>query len=350
MQNNEGYAPSPCEFSAVRRAVINACDSLDGLVDGIISAPALCTFQAQSLVNQTFTCDTDGSTQTFSQQLATVMDKIWQGARTPEGQYLWYGLIKGANLTETIAPNLPNVSAAQPFGISDSWFKGFLAKDLSFDTANVSYAEFADLFLQGHIQYDSVIGTASPDLRPFKARGGKMITWQGLAVSSLTAFSASRLTFSTKQDGIINPQGTMLYHQKVAALDPSISDFYRMFFSPGIGHCTGGTGVMPVDAIGQLRAWVENGTAPAYLKAASEYPVNATEAYVTNGTAARFLNLCPYPEVNRYRGSGDPALASSWRCMNGTGWESFAGPSGTNYSCVGGPGWYGSAFETVDVA
>ena len=51
-----------------------------------------------------------------------------------------------------------------------------------------------------------------------------MITWQGLA------------------DSIINPQGTMLYYQKVAALDPEVQDFYTQFYSPGVGHCGGGTG------------------------------------------------------------------------------------------------------------
>lgn len=48
-----------------------------------------------------------------------------------------------------------------------------------------------------------------------------MITWQGLA------------------DNLINPQGTMLYYSKVAALDPEVHDFYRQFYSPGIGHCGG---------------------------------------------------------------------------------------------------------------
>ena len=81
-----------------------------------------------------------------------------------------------------------------------------------------------DLFLQSHIQYDSMIGDYGPDLRPFKTSGGKMITWQGLA------------------DQIINPQGTMLYYQKVAALDSDVDSFYRQFYSPGIGHCGGGTG------------------------------------------------------------------------------------------------------------
>lgn len=186
MQNNEGYAPPPCEFSAANRAVIAACDGLDGLVDGIISAPALCNFSAQSLVGKTYACIEEGSNRTtnrtFNRSFATVTDKIWEGARTPGGEFLWYGIPKGAHFS-TLAGNLPNESTAQPWPIADSWWRGFLAKDLDFNTSSVTYQDFANAFLQGHLQYDSVIGTASPDLRPFKARGGKMITWQGLAVS-----------------------------------------------------------------------------------------------------------------------------------------------------------------------
>ena len=70
-----------------------------------------------------------------------------------------------------------------------------------------------------------MIGDYSPDLRPFKRTGGKLITWQGLA------------------DQIINPQGTMLYYHKVRAIDPGVADFYRQYFSPGVGHCGGGTGM-----------------------------------------------------------------------------------------------------------
>jgi len=105
VENVEDYAPSPCEFQAVVSAVIEACDGLDGLLDGTISAPALCHFQAQSLVGKSYICDTDGSTHTFSQKAADVVTKIWQGPRTPQGQFLWYGIVRGANFSVQ-APNL----------------------------------------------------------------------------------------------------------------------------------------------------------------------------------------------------------------------------------------------------
>lgn len=331
VQTVEGYTAPPCELAWVRRRLIAACDALDGLVDGTISAPALCTLQAQALVGQRYVCDDDGTTRTFSATAADVADRILAGPQTPDGETLWWGVIRGANFT-AVVPNVAGNASAQPFTVADSWIRGFIAKDLAFDTRNISYAEFADIFLQGHLQYDSLMGSASPNLLPFKRRGGKILTWQGLA------------------DGTINPQGTMFYYQKVLALDADAADFYRQFYSPDVGHCGSGTGVMPTVQLDQLRAWVENGTAPETLRAGSTYPVNASSSAVVGPENVRFLDLCPWPAVNKYQGSGDPALAESWECAVGTGWETFeTSLDPKSYSLVGGPGWYGSSFDSVEL-
>lgn len=337
VQNVEGYTALPCELAWVVSSLVEACDGLDGLVDGIISAPALCTLQAQSLVGKSYVCtddddDDDGSsTRTFSAKAAEVVDKILAGPQTPEGQMLWWGLIRGANFT-AVVPNIAGNASAQPFTIADSWIRGFIAKDLAFNTRNISYAQFADIFLQGHLQYDSLLGSASPNLLPFKRRGGKIITWQGLA------------------DGTINPQGTMFYYQKVLALDADAAGFYRQFYSPNVGHCGSGTGVLPTAQLEQLRAWVENGSAPDTLSAGSMYPVNASSSAVVGSENVRFLDLCPWPAVNKYKGGGDPAVADSWECAINTGWENFeTSLNPENYSIVGGPGWYGSSFGNVEI-
>lgn len=78
-----------------------------------------------------------------------------------------------------------------------------------------------------------------------------------------------------------------------------VNDFYRLFLAPGVAHCGGGAGATPTNALGALVDWVEHGKAPATLPAA-------------NGGKTR--DLCPYPQVSRYRGHGDPAVASSYRC------------------------------------
>jgi len=307
--NNEGYAPLPCEFDAVNAAVYAACDGLDGLMDGLISAPALCNFDANSLVGQTYLCASNNRTRTFTQKTAVVLNKIWQGPTTPQGQMKWFGIPKGANFSTLAGTYVSSNGTAIPipFSITNSGYHNFVYKDLNYNLFNITYDDFFRTYRQQLQDYDSVIGTNDPDLSAFNARGGKMITWHGLA------------------DPLIMPQGNMYYYRRVAALDPFVADFYRQFYSPGVGHCSGGPGVVPTNAINQLRAWVENGTAPATLSAASLYPINATTAFATNGSIARRQNLCPYPYVNKYV-SGDPNQASSYTCAGNTGWESFPTP------------------------
>lgn len=154
-------------------------------------------------------------------------------------------------------------------------------------TASINYSDFQYLFQQGHIQYDSVIGTSDANLGPFRASGAKMLTWQGFA------------------DSNIMTNGTSNYYDRVSAIYPDVQDWYRVFFAPGVGHCGSGTGPVPDDILAALRNWVENGVTPNILPASSANPINGT---------VRHQPLCPYPLVSKYSGSGDPAAASSYEC------------------------------------
>ena len=53
------YYPAPCELDAITAAAIDACDEIDGVKDGIISAPGQCKFDPKSVVGQKYTCGTD---------------------------------------------------------------------------------------------------------------------------------------------------------------------------------------------------------------------------------------------------------------------------------------------------
>ncbi|QIW95200.1 hypothetical protein AMS68_000718 [Peltaster fructicola] len=320
------YYPDLCEFQGVVDAVTAACDELDGLKDNMISAPGLCKFDPSTIVGKQYTCFSDGSKRTFSSQIAEIVKKAWAGPHTPQGQFLWWGLLQGANFTGLyMNKNTGNVeNTPRPFQVSDSWIRAFIAKDLSFNTSTIKLDQYSDLFLKAHLEYDSTMASASPDLRAYKRRGGKIISWQGLA------------------DQLVNPQGTITYYQGVQARDHSVHDFYRLFFTPGVGHCQGGIGAQPIDPIAQLRDWVENGTAPATLKAGSAYPINSTSSAAVNATQnVRFLDLCPWPSVTKYNGKGDPNLATSYSCATERGWLDFQGPNGRDYDYFTAPGWYG---------
>ena len=74
LRNRLGKFPSSCEFNAITRAAIKACDDLDGNVDGIIGLPAKCRFDAQSVVGANFTCAELGVCKTISAAAEAIMN------------------------------------------------------------------------------------------------------------------------------------------------------------------------------------------------------------------------------------------------------------------------------------
>jgi feruloyl esterase len=284
VMNQENDHPSACELNAFTQAAVAACDRGDQVDGGIIDQPQNCGFDPRSLIGTKVECN--GQTLTVTATDADVVGKIWQG---PEP--LWYGLYRGAELDAlagtTTTPS--GTSVGVPFPISQTWIQYFLKQNPDFDTSTITYSQFAPLLAQSEIEYDKIIGTGDPNLSAFERAGGKMITWQGLA------------------DQLIFPQGTANYYRRVQATIGGAADvdsFYRLFFAPGVGHCGTGNGPMPTDPLASVVNWVEHGSAPATLPAAT---VDSSGTVFTR-------NLCAYPKLARYNGTGDPDSATSYRC------------------------------------
>ncbi|MFE3101604.1 tannase/feruloyl esterase family alpha/beta hydrolase [Nocardia tengchongensis] len=278
--------PTACEFNAFNQAAVKACDPQDGVADGLISDPGRCNFDPRSLIGTKVVCD--GKERTISEADAEVVRKIWDGPRDGNGRRLWYGLPIGAdfsNLTaSTTGPD--GVTVGSPFPVPAQWVATFVEKQPAFNTANLTYAQFDQIFQQARSEFDSIIGTADPNLSAFRDAGGKIITWQGDA------------------DQLIPTAGTIDYRNRVDALmggTAKVDDFYRVFLAPGVAHCAL-TGSNDLTA---LTEWVEHGQAPDVLRA------DLTTA--TGQTVAR--DICRLPFVSRYNGDGDPTSAASFRCV-----------------------------------
>jgi feruloyl esterase len=136
------------------------------------------------------------------------------------------------------------------------------------------------------------LSAMSADLNGFKARGGKLIMYTGLA------------------DPVVSPLDTFSYYDSVAAamggLDATRS-FFRFFPAPGMAHCGGGAGPNAFDALAALEAWVERGVAPESIPA----------SHSTNGSVDRTRPLCAYPAVARYKGTGSIDDAANFTCAAG---------------------------------
>lgn len=111
-------------------------------------------------------------------------------------------------------------------------------------------------------------------------------------------------------DALIPAKATEQYYNEVMAVLPNVHDFYRHYEMPGLGHCFGRRSGQPSSLFDQLRAWVENGTAP------EQSPVNVT---VLDGTVQQRV-ICPYPQTAVFteKSCRDDAGGSCWSCAVGT--------------------------------
>ncbi|KAL9109443.1 MAG: hypothetical protein Q9227_005951 [Pyrenula ochraceoflavens] len=292
--NIAGVIPPQCITDAITDAAFAACDGLDGVLDNIISLPGQCHFDPRSTVGQGVTCSELGDAViNITRADAELTELLYQGATTPNGTFLWYGRNPGQDLSALINNTCtsldPSSCSHTAFSVAADWIQDFIVKNPSYDYTNVGHATFARLFAQSVHEYIASIGTESPDLAAFKARGGKMISWHGL------------------QDQAIFPNQTVHYYNEVTAADPAVRDYYRLFLAPGVLHCGTGPGFDPTNSVlGAVEAWVEKGTAPKGLQGTATAVGEST-------TATRIADLCAYPEVMSYIG-GNPNEASSFAC------------------------------------
>ena len=124
------------------------------------------------------------------------------------------------------------------------------------------------------------------DLSTFKARGGKMIIYEGVS------------------DPVFSAHDIRDWYKKLVENMGNVDSFTRLFMVPGMNHCGGGPAMENFDALTALEKWTEENIAPDYIvgKAGKEYPDQNKEQ-----------PLCPYPKVATYIG-GDKNKASSFKC------------------------------------
>ncbi|KAH6675173.1 Tannase/feruloyl esterase [Halenospora varia] len=320
-----GEYPYTCEMDAISRASIDVCDSLDGIVDGVITDVESClaTFDPTELVGTLTHCPQINSEVKISFAAATVIKALWKGVVTAKGEQITNPFGPGADFTGVshgspgIAytdcsrsdnwasqPDIPGQQLVSPLdakdpsidisrcesaptALCDQFLRLWIAKDPSFDLSTLTLEKFVEMVVEGAREYGPLFATNDPDLSKFRDAGGKMITIHGAA------------------DSYIPIGNTVDYYESVMSLLPDTRKFYRYFEIPGFDHCYGGTGGQPTAIFGQLRAWVENGTVP------ESSPVSFADC---KGVKWNRI-LCPFPQKSQYnKECGDATAAKCWSC------------------------------------
>lgn len=276
----------PCVFDAFTNASIAACDSIDGLEDGVISLPGSCDFDPYSLVGEVASCA--GGNIKLTDKHAFIVKQALSGPTTPNGRPLFCGYTIGTNISAAVPTSCKQNNTnctADGVVFSNEWIPKFVAKDYGLNPLTITYEQFYKFFSQSKKEYDWVIGTNDAHLQHLRGTDTKLLSFHGFA------------------DEIIPPKSTTQYYHEVLSLDANVTDYYRLFLAPGVMHCGGGRGPNPAAMLNALEDWVENGKAPTQLDAV---------ATAVNGTKSH-RSVCLYPASSRYTG-GDPTLASSFTC------------------------------------
>ncbi|CEI70810.1 unnamed protein product [Fusarium venenatum] len=259
VMKERGEYPSRCEFEYIQAAAIEACDPLDGCIDNLVSNESACQFDPMTVVGHPLNCSETGNMTVVSETAAIVAAAAWEGPRTPEGGFLWHGFNKDIQLSgDASGAQTADLGVAQtlchngtcsgvPNGLGDKLVTFFLEKNSSATWQNVTTENFAKYFKEAVRDFGPFLGSSDADLSEFRAAGGKMITYHGMA------------------DNLIPIKQSYQYYDDVLKNDPNVADFYRLFEVPGLAHCSGGNGGQPTATWAALVAWVENGKSPSTL-------------------------------------------------------------------------------------
>ncbi|KAF2635595.1 tannase-domain-containing protein [Massarina eburnea CBS 473.64] len=293
VMKEEGYWMSQCELDFFREKAIDACDLLDGVRDGVISDPEVCDFDPLHVIGKTFHCD--GKDVEVTTAMAEIVRKIEQGPQTPFKKSIWHGFTTSTNLNAVAgtATSQEGVRLSAPFPIASNFIGILLLQDPSFNVTKLSYSDFMALYAQASYSYGSLLDSDNPNLDAFKAAGGKLLTWHGVT------------------DSLIPYKNTVRYRKLVEQLmggANEVDQFYRLFLAPGVDHCSGGVGPVPVDPLSALVDWVEKNEPPEVLDART---TNSEGEVVSR-------DLCAWPGKAKYMGLGDAKRGSSWSCVGGT--------------------------------
>jgi feruloyl esterase len=257
----------------ITNAVLDACDALDGIVDGVIDDPRKCSFDPLTL-----------SFLTAAQRDS--VKKIYAGLKDPSGQQYWppYEVSSEIGWGGHIG---------EPFSIPTSYFKFMVFEDPTWDWKTFSFTDPNNFLIMddAHYRLGPILNATEPDLTAFKKLGGKLLMYHGWI------------------DQNIAPRNSINYYESVVETMGGACEtenFLRLFMAPGMQHCGGGPGPDTFDSLAALEKWVERGIAPDKLIA----------SHSTGGVVDRTRPLCPYPEGARYKGRGNPNDARNFFCVS----------------------------------
>jgi len=274
-KDEASYIP-PDKYRLIHGAVLNQCDALDGVKDGVLEDPTKCKFDPKVLA-----CKDGDSASCLTPAQVDAAGRLYGGPKNSKtGQQLFPGLQPGSELGWSM------LAGPQPMSLATEVYKYLVLNNPNWDYKTIN--PDTDFPLAEKAIRDSM-DAADPNLKGLVDRGGKLLMYHGWS------------------DPGIPPMNTVNYYKKAIETiggASQASNSIRLFMIPGMNHCQGGDGTDKFDGISALSKWVEDGKAPASIPASHQ----------TAGKVDRTRPLCPYPQSAVYKGAGSTDDAENFIC------------------------------------
>ncbi|PYI00061.1 tannase and feruloyl esterase [Aspergillus ellipticus CBS 707.79] len=275
------YYPPVCVFETVLNATINACDAMDGKIDGVVARSDLClqNFNVSSMLGKSYYCEA-GSTSslglgygkrdsatpvqngTFNEKDIEVVQDLLTGLKDSEGRLVYFPFQPAAGFGDTTVYDSDTDSWTITSPDSNGeWVTKFLnwQNVTEMDMYGVTNDDLKMWILKGMNLYGDSLQTTYPDLSDFYNKGGRLLHYHGEADTSIPT------------------TGSIHYHESVRKImypdldfetgNDKLNDWYRFYIVPGAAHCAINADQpnagFPRDNFALMIDWVENSVSGA---------------------------------------------------------------------------------------
>jgi feruloyl esterase len=298
-------------------AVIEHCGAVSGLMDNELQQPTLCKFdkswvECPASATDTSKCLTAGE--------ANVAEQLYLGPNDGKNFFEPSGYPLGSELNWRLSTT---GNPADREGSSPRGLHMYIMPPLSGQSTQDIMAHFAfsQEWYDKTIEMRPLFNATNTNLRPLAQLGHKIILWNGA------------------EDNTVEPAGTIAYYEAVQKeMGEKLTDrVMRFFLLPGVGHCGGGDGANQIDILTPLMAWVETNKAPMVIVAGKPVPQtregggggggrgqtvpgappNYPPYADPDGPIVYTRPEYPFPNVAKYKGTGDPNDAANYEEVKG---------------------------------
>ncbi|MFK8079659.1 MAG: tannase/feruloyl esterase family alpha/beta hydrolase [Granulosicoccus sp.] len=251
---------SETDIAAINATIIEQCDALDGLEDGVVDSARMCDVDLSAVV-----CSGDKAEGCISQAQADAYDRVLNGPVNSNGDELYapYAYDAGSDFVRW------------HLGDAEEWpSNGRKARNRSIgmvfrQPADPDFDSWQFDFDKDTIPMENAsqsVDATSADIDAFALSGGKLIVYHSIGDSGPSAIDTARW-FETVQARYGKEQ---------------VNEFAQLYLLTGLGHSrTTGIGPSKFPALDAIVVWAENAVAP--------------QMEISGGTPERTRPMCAYP-------------------------------------------------------